>query len=90
MPGLPCDSALCDFVSADGTLEQKLQHLAIHAQTAHPVQHHHQGGGAPRGKVDRPTLKPVSDRETWEFFRYEWANYKTAMGITGATTSAHL
>ena len=90
MPGLPCDSALCDFISADGTLEQKLQHLSIHAQTAHPVQQHHHGGGAPRGKVDRPTLRPVSSLENWEYFRYEWANYKTAMGITGGTTSAHL
>ena len=90
MPGLPCDSQLCDFVSADGTLEQKLQHLSIHSQTAHPVQQHHQGGGAPRGKVDWPTLRPVSDLESWEFFRYEWANYKTVMGITGGTTSAHL
>ena len=90
MPGLPCDSALCDFISTDGTLEQKLQHLSIHAQTAHPVQQHHHGGGAPRGKVDRPTLRPVSSLENWEYFRYEWANYKTAMGITGGTTSAHL
>ena len=35
-------------------------------------------------------MRPVSDLESWEFFRYEWANYKTAMGITGGTTSAHL
>jgi hypothetical protein len=71
-------------------LEQKLQHLSIHAQTVHPLQQHHQGGGAPRGKVDRPTLRPVSDLKSWEFFRYEWANYKTAMGIKGGTTYAHL
>ena len=82
MPGLTCDSALCDFVSADGTLEQKLQHLAIHAQTAHHVQQQHQGGGVLRGKVHRSTLQPVSNLESWEFFRYERANYKTAMGIT--------
>ena len=86
MPSLSCDSTLCDFVSVDGTLEQKLQHLSIHLQMAHPVQQHHQGGGAPRGKVDRPTLRSVSNLESWEFFRYDWANYKTAMG----TTSAHL
>ena len=40
--------------------------------------------------MDRPTLWPVSDLESLEFFGYEWANYKTAMGITGGTTSAHL
>ena len=85
MPGLSCDAAASDFISANGTLEQKLQHLALHAQTAHPVQQHHQGGGVPRRKVDRPTLRPVSDLESWEFFRYEWANYKTFMGITGGT-----
>ena len=90
MPGLSCDATGCAFVSADGTLAQQLQHLAIHAQTAHPVQQHHQGGGAPRGKVDRPVLKPLSDLEGWEFFLYEWENYKTAMGISGGTTSAHL
>ena len=87
---MPCESQLCDFVSADDTLEKKLHPLSIHLQTAHPVQQHHQGGGAPRGKVDRPTSRPVSDLESWEFFRYEWANYKMAMGITGGTTSAHI
>ena len=30
------------------------------------------------------------DLESWEFFRYERANYKMVMGITGGTTSAHL
>ena len=80
MSGLSCDSAACDFISDNGTLEQKLQHLALHAQTAHPVQQHHQGGRA-RAKVDRPTLRPVSDLESWEFFRYKWANYKTAKSI---------
>ena len=90
MPGLACGSQQCEFVSMEGTPEQKLQHLALHAQTAHPVQQPHQVSGAPRGKVDRPTLRPVSDLESWEFFRYQWANYKTAMGITGGTTSAHL
>ena len=74
----------------EGTPAQQLQHLALHAQTAHPVQQPHQVSGAPRGKVDRPTLRPASDLESWEFFRYQWANYKTAMGITGGTTSAHL
>ena len=81
MSGLSCDSAACDFISDNGTLEQKLQHLALYAQTAHPVQQHHQGGGAPRAMVDRPTLRPVSDLESWEFFRYEWANCKTAKSI---------
>ena len=35
-------------------------------------------------------LKPLSDLKSCEFFRYEWANYKTAMGVAGGTTSAHL
>ena len=71
-------------------MEQKLHHLSIHSQTTHPVQQHHKGGGATRGKVDQPTLRPVSDLKSWEFFRYKWANYKTAMGITRSTNSAHL
>ena len=89
----------CTFVSAEGALAEQLQHLGFHVQTAHPQpqpqqqpvqqpqpQHH----GNPRGKVDRPTLQPNSNREGWDFFRYDWDNYKTAMGISGATTSAHL
>ena len=35
-------------------------------------------------------MRPVSDLKSWEFFRYKWANYKTAMGITRSTNSAHL
>ena len=36
---LPCDSALCDFISTDGTLEQKQQHTPssnITKEVAHP------------------------------------------------------
>ena len=91
MPGIPCGSRTCDFISADGTLmlNQKLQHLPIHAQTDHPVQQH-QGGHTPRGKVDRPTLKPLCDQEGegWEFFRYECVNYKASMGIIGGSVSS--
>ena len=40
---------------------------------------------------DLPVFEePYCDHEGWEFFKYEWSNYKTAMGISGATTSAHL
>ena len=35
-------------------------------------------------------MRPVSDLKSWEFFRHKWANYKTAMGITRSTNSAHL
>ena len=38
----------------------------------------------------RPTLKSGVDQAEWSHFEYEWDNYKTAMGITGNTTSAHL
>ena len=60
MSGLACDSLTYDFFSADGMLEQKLQHLALHTHTAHPVQQH-QGGGISRCKVDRPTKRPLCD-----------------------------
>ena len=80
---------------AKASVEQKLQHLALHVQTAHPQAQQTQpqqapGNNSSRGKVDRPVLKPVCDQEGWEFFKYEWSNYKTAMGISGTTTSAHL
>ena len=70
-------------------LNQKLQHPSIHTQTAHPVQQH-QGGHTPRGKVDRPTLRPLCDQEGegWEFFRYECVNYKASMGIIGGSVSS--
>ena len=72
-------------------LNQKLQHLPIHAhaQTDHPVQQH-QEGHTPRGKVDRPTLSPLFDQEGegWEFFRYECVNYKTSMGIIRGSVSS--
>ena len=99
MSGLKCDAPGCEFVSMEGeakaSVEQKLQHLALHIQTAHPQAQQTQtqqapGNNSSRGKVDRPVLRPVCDQEGWEFFKYEWSNYKTAMGISGTTTSAHL
>ena len=73
MPGLRCGASLCQFVSEEGTMDQKLQHLSLHAQTAHPVQQQ-QGNGAARGKVDRPTLHTDIDQEGWSFFNYDWEN----------------
>lgn len=55
---------------------KRLQHLALHVQTAHPqAQHTHMqkapGNNSSRGKVDRPVLKPAFDQEGWKFFEYE-------------------
>ena len=76
LPGLPCDSQLCDFVFAYGTLEQKLQQppstrrlhtlfSSINREAVHPG----------------VTLRPVSDLESWEFSgtsgpttRWPWAS----------------
>lgn len=70
-------------------MDQMLQHLALHAQTAHPIQQN-QGNGAARGKVDRPTVHAAIDQEGWSFFMYDWENYKAAMNIKGTAVSAHL
>ena len=72
---VPCDFAGCNFVSAEGALADQLRHLGFHVQTFQPQPQH-------RGKVDRPTLQPNSNREGWDFFRYGWENHKTAMGIS--------
>ena len=96
MTEIKCDAPGCRFVAMEeASLGQRLQHLALHVQTAHPQTQQVQsnqahGNSSSRGKVDRPVLKPICDHEGWEFFKYEWSNYKTAMGISGATTSAHL
>ena len=37
MPGLRCGASLCQFTSAEGTMDQMFWHLSLHAQTAHPV-----------------------------------------------------
>ena len=86
---LQCRAPQCAFKTMQGTVDQVLQHLSLHAQTAHPVQQA-QGGGTARGKVDRPTMKPACDQESWAFFLYDWENYKSDMNITGNATSAHL
>ena len=86
---LQCTAPQCAFKTTQGTVDQALQHLSLHAQTAHPVQQA-QGGGTARGKVDRPTMKPACDQESWAFFLYDWENYKSDMNITGNATSAHL
>ena len=86
---LQCTAPQCAFKTMQGTVDQVLQHLSLHAQTAHPVQQA-QGGGTARGKVDRPTMKPACDQESWAFFLYDWENYKSAMNITGNAISAHL
>ena len=86
---LQCTAPQCAFKTMQGTVDQVLQHLSLHAQTAHPVQQA-QGGGTARGKVDRPTMKPACDQESWAFFLYDWDNYKSAMNITGNAISAHL
>ena len=77
---LQCTAPQCAFKTTQGTVDQALQHLSLHAQTAHPVQQA-QGGGTARGKVDRPTMKPACDQESWAFFLYDWENYKSAMNI---------
>ena len=41
MPGLACGSQQCEFVSMEGTPEQKLQHLSLHTQATHPQQQQH-------------------------------------------------
>ena len=89
MPGLRCGASLCQFISVEGTMDQMLQHLSLHAQTAHPVQQQ-QGNGVAKAKVDRPTLHAAIDQEGWSFFIYDWENYKAAMNITGNMIPAHL
>ena len=89
MTGLPCDHASCTFVSEEGTLSEKLQHLSLHVQTAHPQPspRHDTGGHGgvhPQAeRVKRPVLNftgQTLEQEDFEHFRYLFGLYKDRLG----------
>ena len=90
MPGLSCDHTDCNFVSEEGPLSEKLQHLSLHVQTAHPPQqpprhdpvgqggHHHQAE-----RVKRPILNftgQTLEQEDFDHFQYLFGLYKDRLG----------
>ena len=91
MPGLTCDHASCNFTSVEeGSISDKLQHLKLHVQTAHPQQHPQQrelagqGGHHPQAeRVRRPVLDftgQTLEQEDYEHFQYLFSLYKDRLG----------
>ena len=91
MPGLTCDHASCTFTSeAEGSLSEKLQHLQLHVQTAHPQQQPQQRelagqvGHQPQAeRVWRPVLDftgQTLEQEDYEHFQYLFSLYKDRLG----------
>ena len=64
-----------------------LEALKLHIQTAHPPLAAAGHVERPASKVDkrqRPKARMEMSEHDWRFFESEWADYKSATGITGS------
>ena len=79
MAGLKCGTVGCEFETEDGTLDQKLKHLELHALLTHPanalpVQQQRQQGRP--NKIETPKLKMGVGPDNFHFWKGRWDHYK--------------
>ena len=82
MPGSACSCPVCQHVTEEGTLDQRIALLNIHIQGVHQAVQAPPGGqdaGKTRAeKIPRPKLKSGIGGDEFLFFKGRWESYKRA------------
>ena len=83
MAGLKCGTDGCEFVTEDGTLDQKLKHLELHTLQTHRAVQQQRQQSRPN-KIETPKLKMGIGPDDFNFWLGRWNHYKRVNRLDAA------